>query len=210
MANLNARLLFEVKGRDARDLARHLSSRPARSAMHRAVVSAQASPVAFAAAALMVVGAVSGLRQAADPANVIVARHVIVFEDVSGSMANVAGSLPATEQWMRRELEPLAAYGVKEDLIRVNGFGVLHDQTGNFLHALVTRGDIGADAVYLFSDFDRQTHAIDDNDDEGFDVLRDYLRAHHLRLYLRTVLKQPAPRLLAIAHESGGDFIGEP
>jgi hypothetical protein len=200
-----ARLTFHVAQADRRDFTRHLPSQRARGLVHRAVAAAFSSPVAFVASSLLLVGAVSALQQTTPPADVIRGRDVLVFQDISGSMAN-------TERRMLDELEPLKSYGVDiHQAIGVEGFGVKHDGTENFLHVLERAIDGSkADAVYLFSDFDPFTPEWDFDDDAGFERLRQILSEHHLRLYLRSVRKQPALRLLSIAHESGGDFIGGP
>jgi hypothetical protein len=193
----DAKLTFDVRGPEARDAARHLSPR-------------HVSLVTLVAAGIAVSGVVTSVRQNPPPSSVIVARHLVVFEDDSGSMSRVAGTIARTEEWMQAELEPLKAYGVTETIVTVDGFGVMQNGSNNFLNALERSVTADTDAVYLFSDFWITPDSFDLSDDDGFAALRTFARDHHLRVYLRTVRSQPAPQLLAIAHDSGGGFIGEP
>jgi hypothetical protein len=193
----DAQLTFAAAGRTARDAAQRMSPR-------------KATPIAIVATAFLAGGAVSALRQTTPPASAIVARHLVIFEDQSDSMKAVAGTIEATEQWMQAELDPLKAYGVTETTVTIGGFGVARNGANNFLNALERSAAADTDAVYLFSDFFGRGGAVDAEDEAGLAELRSVLKERRLRLYLRTVRNQPSPQLLTIAHESGGDFIGEP
>ena len=200
-------LSFHTSGGDRRqferELARHEAMRHlSRNILTRVRAWAFSSPLATAASSLVLIAAVSSIQPPPQPIDLVTARNILIFQDISGSMAN-------SERRMRAELEPLKSYGVDIDRpIGIAGFGVKHDGTTNFLHPLEA-AVIGskADAAYLFSDFEVVTKGWDDDDDEGFAKLRQILREHHMRLYLRSVRYRPAAQLIAIAHESGGDFI---
>lgn len=129
--------------------------------------------------------------------------HILVVEDISGSMGSSQGELARQK----------ARFGgtLFEGSLTINGFGAGSGGDGsNLLHVL--QGALparrGVDTVYVFSDFQPGTASWDCNDLEGLAQFRELIRRAGVRLYLSTVNMLPSAGLLAIARESGGGLVG--
>jgi len=128
--------------------------------------------------------------------------HILVVEDVSGSMGSSQVELARQKAQFGSSLF--------EGESQVWGFGVVSSgDDSNLLHVL--QHDLpakrGVDTVYVFSDFEPIDYGIDCNDLAGLDQFRQLIRSAPVRLYLSTVNMLPSSGLLAIAKESGGGLL---
>ncbi len=133
----------------------------------------------------------------------ITGSHILVVEDVSGSMAS------SQEELARQK----ARFGsaLFEGGPKMDGFGVMSTgENSNLLHVLQRElpARRGVDTVYVFSDFQPGTASWDCNDLAGLAQLRQLIRSAGVRLYLSTVNMLPSRGLLSIARESDGGLVG--
>jgi hypothetical protein len=138
----------------------------------------------------------------------LTATNVVLVIDNSGSMKGTEERITQLRQRLQSAGISVAAEKRSDGF----GFGVATPRArDNALYFLeeALRQSPGADAVYLFSDFDPtdRPYEPDFSDIAGYARLRELLQQGRRRLYLGTVRTQPGEELIRIAKESGGDVI---
>lgn len=152
------------------------------------------------------VAVLSGSPSAVIRGELLIAKHVVLIRDISGSM-----NVPARQENLKNQTERLKASGITVDEGGgALGFGVsVTKDPDNLLHRIEQA--LGAypqaDAIYAFSDFEITDNGYWQSDREGHRQLESILAARRVRLYLGTVKYPPPPELLAIARQSGGGLI---
>lgn len=138
------------------------------------------------------------------------AKNVIILPDESGSMRNKQSQLAGLINYLQKS-------GVNaENQHRTDGGGFASQgPPDNSLKILETalQTTPGADAIFVFSDFNPATGNFpvaddpDAHDEAGFQRLRQLLGERRRRLYLGTVAHMPPAELIEIARRSGGGII---
>lgn len=137
------------------------------------------------------------------------ANHVIILPDESNSMRDNQHQLANLTSHLQKS-------GVNtENRHRTNGGGFSSQgPDNNSLKRLETalQATPGADAIYVFSDFNPATDNSDSrdpdaHDEAGFQRLRQLLGERRRHLYLGTVEHTPPAELIEIARRSGGGII---
>ena len=135
---------------------------------------------------------------------VVRAKSVLVMKDRSGSMSG-------TEEKLDALIAIFKDSNINVVIDSARGFGVSTDgDSDNLLYelqdALKANSDI--DAVYVFSDFNKNfEYSVDGDNPDGYQKLRKLLDTYQLRLYLGTVTDPPRKEMIEIAIASGGNMI---
>ena len=152
------------------------------------------------------VAVLSGSPSAVIRGQLLIAKHVVLIRDVSGSMNE-----PARQKNLASQIERLKASGITVDEGGgTQGFGVsVTKHPENLFHrvAQALRAHPQVDLVYAFSDFELTGAGYWQSDAEGYRQLEKILVSQRARLYLGTVKYPPPPELLALARRSGGGLI---
>ena len=160
--------------------------------------------LASAAVVAAVFYAIDPFTPKADVGEIVKAKKLLVMKDRSGSMSGTEAKLAALSAIFEGS-------NMKLVIDSARGFGVSTDgDPDNLLYELQDglKANPDVDAVYVFSDFERNfEYRVDGDNAAGYQKLRELLDTYQLRLYLGTVKYPPRKEMIEIAVASGGGMI---